>query len=109
MLGVGRRGVRGLGEELQWCGVRWGEMMGNGPLLGMRDSVWEAEGWDPLWGSGVRVCWGLQEGKRVGVSKGQQRTAAGKRGEASGRKPNEREKHLSMLPGKCMYVWPGCA
>lgn len=46
--------------------------MGNGPLLGMRDSVWEAEGWDPLWGSGVRVCWGLQEGKRVGVSKGQQ-------------------------------------
>lgn len=62
-----------------------------------------------LWGSGVRVCWGLQEGKRVGVSKGQQRTAAGKRGEASGRKPNEREKHLSMLPGKCMYVWPGCA
>lgn len=55
------------------------------------------------------MCWGLQEGKRVGVSKGQQRTAAGKRGEASGRKPNEREKHLSMLPGKCMYVWPGCA
>lgn len=55
MLGVGRRGVRGLGEELQWCGVRWGEMMGNGPLLGMRDSVWEAEGWDPLgeWSEGV--------------------------------------------------------
>lgn len=45
--------------------------MGNG-LLCMRDSVWEAEGWDPLWGSGVRVCRGLQEGKRVGVSQGQQ-------------------------------------
>lgn len=47
--------------------------MGNGPVLGARDGVREAGGWEPVCGSGVGVYRGLQEGERVGGSKGQQR------------------------------------
>lgn len=45
---------------------------GNGPVLGVRDGVLEAGGWEPVCGSGVRLYRGLQGSERVGVSKGWQ-------------------------------------